>query len=71
MLGPTGPLANGRLLILGSTEDREAVLQLTPLKRIGCPDDLNELILFLLEKADFATGSCYRVDGGRFLGQDD
>ena len=54
-----------------STEDREAVLQLTPLKRIGCPDDLNELILFLLEKADFATGSCYRVDGGRFLGQDD
>ena len=71
LLGPTGPLANGRLLILGSTEDREAVLQLTPLKRIGCPDDLTELILFLLEKADFATGSCYRVDGGRFLGQDD
>ena len=28
-------------------------------------------ILWLLEGTDFATGSCYRVDGGRFLGVDD
>ena len=53
-----------------SQGDRDAVLALTPLKRLGSPNDLNEMILMLLEKTDFATGSCYRVDGGRFLGTD-
>ena len=32
------------------------------------PSDVNRLILYLLEGTDFATGACYRVDGGRFLG---
>ena len=54
-----------------SQEDRDAVLALTPLKRLGNPDDLNEMILLLLERTDFATGSCYRVDGGRFLGTEE
>ncbi len=37
---------------------------------IGRPEDLNNLILYLLEGTDFATGACYRIDGGRFLGTD-
>lgn len=40
----------------------------TPLQRLGAPEDVNALILYLLEGTDFATGTCYRVDGGRFLG---
>ena len=38
---------------------------------IGTPADANRLILYLLEGTDFATGACFRVDGGRFLGADD
>ena len=49
-------------------DDKAAVLALTPLHRLGTPGDLNRLILYLLEGTDFVTGSCYRVDGGRFLG---
>ena len=47
-----------------------ALAAVIPLKRIGTPADANRLILYLLEGTDFATGSCYRVDGGRFLGED-
>jgi pteridine reductase len=51
--------------------DRDAVVAATPLRRVGTPDDVNRLILYLLEGTDFATGACFRVDGGRFLGADD
>jgi pteridine reductase len=51
--------------------ERHEVISATPLKRSGTPDDLNRLILYLLEGTDFATGGCYRVDGGRFLGVDE
>jgi pteridine reductase len=51
-------------------EERAAVVAATPLKREGSPDDANRLILYLLEGTDYATGACYRVDGGRFLGVD-
>ena len=51
-----------------SPEGRAEVLAATPLGRYGIPDDANRLILYLLEGTDFATGACYRVDGGRFLG---
>ncbi len=53
-----------------SEADRATILAQTPLGRIGTPDDANRLILYLLEGTDFATGGCYRVDGGRFLGMD-
>jgi len=49
-------------------DDRAAVVAATPLAREGTPDDANRLILYLLEGTDYATGACYRVDGGRFLG---
>lgn len=53
-----------------SEEEVRTVIDMTPLERIGRPDDLNNLILYLLEGTDFVTGACYRVDGGRFLGLD-
>lgn len=53
-----------------SPDEIAAVVDATPLRRHGTPDDINRLILYLLEGTDFATGSCYRVDGGRFLGVD-
>jgi pteridine reductase len=48
-----------------------AVITATPLRRIGSPSDINRLILYLLEGTDFATGATFRVDGGRFLGNED
>ena len=51
--------------------DHAAVLAATPLANAGTPDDANRLILYFLEGTDFATGSCVRVDGGRFLGPRD
>ncbi len=51
-----------------SDADRAGVIAATPLGRIGSAEDVNRLILYLLEGTDYATGSCYRVDGGRFLG---
>ena len=53
-----------------SPEDIEAIRQATPLKRIGAPSDAINLVLYLLEGTDFATGAVFRVDGGRFLGTD-
>jgi pteridine reductase len=52
-------------------DDKLAVLAQTPLRRFGSAADLNRLILYLLEGTNFVTGACFRVDGGRFLGQDD
>lgn len=51
-----------------SEEDRRAVLAATPLRRFGSPADVNRLICYLLDDTNFVTGVCYRVDGGRFLG---
>ena len=51
-----------------TADECAAVVAATPLRRTGAPGDLNRLILYLLEGTDFATGSTYRVDGGRFLG---
>jgi pteridine reductase len=49
-------------------EEKKAVLAQTPLRRFGSPGDVNRLILYLLEGTNFVTGACFRVDGGRFLG---
>ncbi len=55
------------LLTAGQIEE---IRQASPLKRIGAPADANNLVLYLLEGTDFATGGVYPVDGGRFLGVD-
>jgi pteridine reductase len=51
-------------------EDKAAVVAATPLRRVGSPEDVNRLILYLLAGTNFVTGACFRVDGGRFLGED-
>ena len=52
------------------TTGTNAVIEQIPLKRCGTPDDVNRLIVYLLEGTNFVTGACFRVDGGRFLGED-
>ena len=48
-------------------DDIQHVVNATPLRRVGNPGDVNELILYLIYSTGFVTGSCFRVDGGRFL----
>jgi pteridine reductase len=48
-------------------EERRKVVQATPLKRIGSPDDVARTVLFLVEAGDFVTGATYLVDGGRSI----
>jgi pteridine reductase len=45
---------------------QQAVIERTPLKRTGSPDDIAGAVLWLLE-ARFVTGEIVRVDGGRHL----
>ena len=44
---------------------RKAIIQATPLKRIGHPSDIAKTIRFLIEGTDFMTGALIPVDGGR------
>jgi pteridine reductase len=46
---------------------RQAVVQATPLKRIGTPDDIAQTVVFLVEGSDFITGAIVPVDGGRLI----
>ncbi|MFQ5706798.1 MAG: SDR family NAD(P)-dependent oxidoreductase [bacterium] len=48
-------------------EEREAIENLTLLKRIGTPEDVVNAILFLLKGSDYVTGTVIAVDGGRLL----
>jgi pteridine reductase len=46
---------------------RQAIVQATPLKRIGTPDDIAKTVVFLVEGSDFITGAVIPVDGGRLI----
>jgi NAD(P)-dependent dehydrogenase (short-subunit alcohol dehydrogenase family) len=50
-----------------SPKTRKAVIQATPLKRIGTPEDVAKAVLFLIESGDFMTGAAIAVDGGRLI----
>jgi len=50
-----------------SSADREAMVERTPLKRTGSPEDVAGAVLWLLRDAPFVTGEIVRVDGGRHL----
>ncbi len=44
--------------------------QVTPLRRLGDPEDVADAVLFLLSPAaSFVTGVCLPIDGGRSLGR--
>lgn len=43
----------------------DRILEMTPLKRIGKPEEVAKVIIFLVsEEADYITGQAIRVDGG-------
>ena len=45
---------------------RQRMIEATPLQRIGQPEEMAELALFLLsERSSFTTGQVYVADGGR------
>ena len=51
-----------------SPEDREAFRDETPLGKIGTPEDVSNLLLFLAsDSADFITGQVIGCDGGAIL----
>ncbi len=51
-----------------STEDMEALIEETPINRIGTPEDVANAVLFLCDKkASFITGEVISVDGGFIL----
>ncbi len=47
--------------------EKEAVARATPLRRLGSPEDVARCVRFLVEEADFTTGSVFLVDGGRLV----
>ncbi|MCP8895272.1 SDR family oxidoreductase [Shinella daejeonensis] len=48
-----------------SDEKKRAAALLHPMERLGQPDEITNVILFLLSgAASFVTGACYEADGG-------
>ena len=48
-----------------SDEKKKAAAALHPMDRLGQPDEVTSVILFLLsDAASFVTGACYEADGG-------
>jgi 3-oxoacyl-[acyl-carrier protein] reductase len=50
-----------------SDAEKQAIVRVTPLARIGTPDDVARCVRFLAEEANFSTGAVYHVDGGRLI----
>jgi len=54
---------------IGQPDYAEPVIPVTPLRRIGVPQDIADAAAFLVsERASFITGHCLTVDGGFLLG---
>lgn len=54
---------------IGRPVHTESVIPVTPLRRIGLPEDIAEAAAFLVsDRASFITGQCLTVDGGFLLG---
>src|SRR3989475_3506640 len=66
MVAP-GPIDTGMLNRFTGTDERKAGLTATvPLKRVGRPEEIAQMIVFLSsDKASFITGASYPVDGGK------
>lgn len=50
-----------------SSEEKDSIINKTPLGRSGSPEDVARVALFLARDADFMTGEVLAVDGGRHL----
>ncbi len=50
-----------------TSAERKLVIEKTPLKRIGKPEDVAKAVLFLVRDANFTTGAVLPVDGGRLI----
>ncbi len=51
-------------------EEKQQLINHTLLQRTGTPEEVARAVLFLLEQADFMTGSTLRIDGGFVLGNE-
>ena len=47
--------------------EKDAIVQATPLRRMGDVDDICQTAVWLIEQASFTTGQVIAVDGGRLL----
>ena len=60
---PTGPLG---YTPCSFSQARRAMIEATPLQRLGTPDEIAELALFLVsERSSFTTGQTVVASGGR------
>jgi len=62
-------VAPGTVLLAEKYDEEEEtrLIERTPLKRIGSPQDIANTVLFLLKDTDFITGEIIKIDGGRSL----
>ncbi len=61
-----GPQTRGWGLL--TKEKRQEIIDHTPLRRIGCIEDVAKAALFIIRDAAFMTGSVLRIDGGYMVG---
>lgn len=71
-LAPTvrvNAVAPGPVLVPSDLPDAEAreILEKTPMKRHGSPEDVAAAVVFLVEGSDYVTGAVLPVDGGRLI----
>jgi pteridine reductase len=46
---------------------RQAIVQATPLKCLGTPGYVAQMVVFLVQGSDFMTGAIIPVNGGRLI----
>jgi 3-oxoacyl-[acyl-carrier protein] reductase len=61
-----GPQTRGWGLL--TKGQRQEIIDHTPLRRIGCIEDVSKAVLFIIRDATFMTGSVLRIDGGYMVG---
>jgi len=62
-------VAPGTILFPGEHRGREMqrIIQATPLKKPGRPEDIANMVLYLATHGDFITGQVFVVDGGKSI----